>query len=195
MVAGQYISVSNFCVKCFALPHCLAVSLRRCVAAGCQHNFSDVANTHHSLHYQQQRHHHHHYECRPQLLCAPISRCSCVHSTTAYRKCQSSDVFCNAPGGLAPSDGSRLAGPCVPKEKRCDGYLDCRNGRDEEGCTGISCRLDQFRCANGQKCIDASLKCNHKDDCGDKSDEQGCSKYSIVKSSSLQTTASRYSRH
>lgn len=33
MVAGQYISVSNFCVKCFALPHCLAVSLRRCVAA------------------------------------------------------------------------------------------------------------------------------------------------------------------
>ena len=65
----------------------------------------------------------------------------------------------------------------MPKEKRCDGYLDCRNGRDEEGCSGISCRLDQFRCANGLKCIDAAFKCNHKDDCGDKSDEQGCSKY------------------
>lgn len=66
----------------------------------------------------------------------------------------------------------------MPKEKRCDGYLDCRNGRDEDNCNGTtSCRLDQFRCANGLKCIDASLKCNHKDDCGDKSDEQGCSKY------------------
>ena len=100
-----------------------------------------------------------------------------ILTLVAYRKCQTSDVFCNAPGGLAPSDGSRLSGPCVPKEKRCDGYLDCRNGRDEEACSGISCRLDQFRCANGLKCIDAAFKCNHKDDCGDKSDEQGCSKY------------------
>ncbi|XP_075155675.1 low-density lipoprotein receptor-related protein megalin [Haematobia irritans] len=91
-----------------------------------------------------------------------------------YRKCQTTDVFCNQPGGLPPSDGSRLSGPCVPTEKRCDGYLDCRNGRDEEGCKGTACRLDQFRCANGLKCISASLKCNHKDDCGDNSDEQGC---------------------
>lgn len=98
----------------------------------------------------------------------------------AYRKCQTTDVFCNQPGGLPPSDGSRLAGPCVPKEKRCDGYLDCRNGRDEENCRGTPCRLDQFRCANGLKCISASLKCNHKDDCGDNSDEQGCSKYTII---------------
>ena len=95
----------------------------------------------------------------------------------AYRKCQTTDVFCNQPGGLPPSDGSRLSGPCVPKEKRCDGYLDCRNGRDEDHCKGTACRLDQFRCANGMKCISASLKCNHKDDCGDNSDEQGCSKY------------------
>lgn len=98
---------------------------------------------------------------------------------TAYRKCQTTDVFCNSPGGAAP-EGGRLSGPCVPKEKRCDGYLDCRNGRDEVGCTGESCRLDQFRCANGQKCIDAALKCNHRDDCGDKSDEQGCSKYNSL---------------
>jgi len=95
----------------------------------------------------------------------------------AYRKCQHTDVFCNAPTGAAPAEGARLAGPCVPKEKRCDGYLDCRTGRDEDGCSGVSCRLDQFRCANGHKCIDAALKCNHRDDCGDNSDEQGCSKY------------------
>lgn len=67
----------------------------------------------------------------------------------------------------------------MPKEKKCDGYLDCRSGRDEDGCVnGAKCRLDQFRCANGQKCIDATLKCNHKSDCEDNSDEQGCSKLS-----------------
>lgn len=65
----------------------------------------------------------------------------------------------------------------MPKEKKCDGYLDCRSGRDEEGClSGVACRLDQFRCADGRHCIDSSLKCNHKNDCGDNSDEQGCSK-------------------
>lgn len=71
--------------------------------------------------------------------------------------------------------GSRIADPCVPPEKKCDGYFDCRSEKDEEGCTGISCRLDQFRCANGLRCIDAALKCNHKNDCGDNSDEAACS--------------------
>lgn len=98
-------------------------------------------------------------------------------SLTAYRKCQSTDIFCDAPTGSTPlSGGGRTPGQCVPKEKHCDGYFDCRSRKDEEGCTGVSCRLDQFRCANGAKCIDATMKCNHKDDCGDGSDEQGCSK-------------------
>lgn len=74
--------------------------------------------------------------------------------------------------------GGKPADPCVPKEKKCDGYLDCRSGKDEEGCPGVSCRLDQFRCAEGNKCIDATLKCNHRDDCGDNSDEHNCSKSS-----------------
>lgn len=75
----------------------------------------------------------------------------------------------------------RAADPCVPKEKKCDGYFDCRSGKDEEGCSGIACRLDQFRCGNGARCIDSSLKCNHKNDCGDNSDENGCSKCRLVK--------------
>jgi low density lipoprotein-related protein 2 len=72
--------------------------------------------------------------------------------------------------------GGKQADPCVPPEKKCDGYLDCRSGKDEDGCPGIACRLDQFRCANGNRCIDAALKCNHKNDCGDNSDEAACSK-------------------
>ncbi|KRF99553.1 uncharacterized protein Dwil_GK25551 [Drosophila willistoni] len=133
-------------------------------------------------------------ECdSPQLNCGqyvfnktycipPHHRCDMIddcedksdEAQCTYRKCQHTDVFCNAPGGAAPAEGSRLAGPCVPKEKRCDGYVDCRTGRDEEGCNGVACQLDQFRCASGHKCIDAALKCNHRDDCGDNSDEQGC---------------------
>ncbi|KAF4524940.1 hypothetical protein B566_EDAN012696, partial [Ephemera danica] len=65
----------------------------------------------------------------------------------------------------------------MPKSKRCDGYFDCRSRKDEEGCdatTGVACQLDQFRCANGARCIDASQKCNHRNDCGDNSDEEGC---------------------
>lgn len=65
----------------------------------------------------------------------------------------------------------------MPKEKKCDGYLDCRSGKDEEGCTGVACQLSEFRCASGSKCIDASLKCNHKNDCGDNSDEHNCSTF------------------
>lgn len=99
---------------------------------------------------------------------------------TAYRKCQSDDIHCGPPPDTTPSPGGRIADPCVSKEKKCDGYFDCRSGRDEEGCAGVSCRLDQFRCANGRKCIDSALKCNHKNDCDDNSDEQGCSKYIYI---------------
>lgn len=85
---------------------------------------------------------------------------------TAYRKCQPDDFHC----------GSKASDPCIPKEKKCDGYLDCRSGKDEQNCGAeVSCRLDQFRCGNGQRCIESSMKCDHKNDCGDNSDEHDCS--------------------
>lgn len=95
----------------------------------------------------------------------------------AYRKCQLDDIHCGQPTDGSPIMVGRIADPCVPKDKKCDGYLDCRSGRDEEGCPGAKCRLDQFRCANGQKCIDSALKCNHKADCDDNSDELACSTF------------------
>lgn len=102
-----------------------------------------------------------------------------IFTLLAYRKCQPDDFHCGPPLSSSGQIGisGRIVDPCVPKEKKCDGYLDCRSGRDEEGCPGAKCRLDQFRCANGLKCIDASLKCNHRNDCDDDSDEQGCSKF------------------
>lgn len=100
-------------------------------------------------------------------------------NVVAYRKCQPDDFHCSeALGG----------GPCLPKEKRCDGYYDCRNSRDEENCGpshGTSCPITQFRCANGQRCVESFLKCNHRNDCGDNSDEEGCSEYIDFRNLSL----------
>lgn len=100
----------------------------------------------------------------------------------AYRKCQMDDFFCGVTDSVS-SGNTRHAYPCLPKEKRCDGYVDCRNGRDERGCPGpgVACRLDQFRCANGQLCIEQSAKCDHKNDCSDNSDELDCSKLYLFK--------------
>uniref|UniRef100_A0A182SFA5 Uncharacterized protein n=1 Tax=Anopheles maculatus TaxID=74869 RepID=A0A182SFA5_9DIPT len=113
-----------------------------------------------------------HYKCDMTIDCVDGTD----ESDCTYRKCQQDDIRCGTPS-LGVSLNGRVAEICVPKEKRCDGYLDCRTGKDEEGCTGTACRLDQFRCANGVRCIDTSLKCNHKNDCGDNSDEVGCSKF------------------
>lgn len=106
---------------------------------------------------------------------------------TAYRKCQQDDFHCGTGtdagtsglgvGGAGVQVGGARSEPCLPREKRCDGYIDCRSGRDEQGCSGVACRLDQYRCANGQRCIEASQKCDYKNDCGDNSDEKDCSKF------------------
>ncbi len=38
-------------------------------------------------------------------------------------------------------------------------------------------QLSEFRCRNGEKCIQKYQKCNHRDECGDGSDEQDCGKF------------------
>ncbi|CAB3367800.1 Hypothetical predicted protein [Cloeon dipterum] len=104
-----------------------------------------------------------HFKCDIQVDCVDGSD----EAECTYRKCQADDFRCGESG----------SGLCLPKSKRCDGYFDCRNRRDEEGCdpsAGVSCPLDQFRCANGLKCIDMRQKCDYRNDCGDNSDEQGC---------------------
>ncbi|XP_073976140.1 low-density lipoprotein receptor-related protein megalin isoform X3 [Rhodnius prolixus] len=104
-----------------------------------------------------------HYRCDMKIDCVDgTDEAECT-----YRKCLPDDFRC----------GKSNEAPCLPKEKRCDGYIDCRTGKDEEGCFNpplVSCPLDQFRCANGQRCVDTNSKCNHRNDCGDNSDEENC---------------------
>lgn len=75
-------------------------------------------------------------------------------------------------------------GECIPLRWRCDNEKDCKNGKDEEGCTnGTSshflpahyqptCSDKEFKCKNGQ-CIDWDRVCNDNNDCSDDSDENG----------------------
>ena len=95
------------------------------------------------------------------------SKCSKISILSDYRTCQEDDIKCG--NGL-----------CVPTEKSCDGYFDCRDKKDEEGCEGTSCDLSEFRCANGEKCIAEFQKCNHRKECTDGSDESDCSKLKII---------------
>ncbi|XP_026327983.1 low-density lipoprotein receptor-related protein 2 isoform X3 [Hyposmocoma kahamanoa] len=111
-----------------------------------------------------------HYRCDMHVDCVDgTDEAECT-----YRKCQPDDFKCGVEGAGPGKVSSQ--GPCIPKEKRCDGYLDCRTGKDEQNCPGesLACRLDQFRCASGDKCVDTSAKCDHRDDCGDNSDEANC---------------------
>lgn len=39
------------------------------------------------------------------------------------------------------------------------------------GVETVSCRANQFRCQDKQKCIDKKFLCDHKKDCNDNSDE------------------------
>ncbi|XP_065835962.1 low-density lipoprotein receptor-like [Oscarella lobularis] len=71
-------------------------------------------------------------------------------------------------------DGER----CIPYPHRCDSYVDCKDGSDEnqETCkTAPRCppRL-QFSCVTTPQCIPWSKHCDGVDDCQDNSDEYGC---------------------
>lgn len=56
---------------------------------------------------------------------------------------------------------------------RCDGYTDCQDRSDEDGCVPqVECAADQYRCKNSQQCVLQEWICDGENDCKDMSDEQ-----------------------
>nr|XP_034181143.1 serine protease nudel [Osmia lignaria] len=84
----------------------------------------------------------------------------------------------------ATCDGFRCSiGECIPKDRICDGVLDCRDHSDEnpkyceefrKNCEntveGCNCLKSELRCRNGA-CVDKSAFCDGIPDCTDASDE------------------------
>ncbi|KAK4877816.1 hypothetical protein RN001_010322 [Aquatica leii] len=61
---------------------------------------------------------------------------------------------------------------CVPMKMRCDGIINCSNGKDEQNC---DCDLTtHFHCGNSTSCLHQSRRCDGKVDCWDNFDEAEC---------------------
>ncbi|CAD5112749.1 DgyrCDS1968 [Dimorphilus gyrociliatus] len=87
-------------------------------------------------------------------------------------QCASYEYLCKS--GLKYSSGY----PCIDHFEVCDGYFDCKENEDEDGCTG--CSDGGFRCENSTTthhsgvCTFPNERCDGIADCIDKSDEFNC---------------------
>ncbi|XP_022102121.1 suppressor of tumorigenicity 14 protein homolog [Acanthaster planci] len=84
--------------------------------------------------------------------------------------CNHFPEYCATASGCAADEFECTDGSCIYDYWQCDGWNDCSDASDEQGC---SCRSNQFTCGNG-RCIPGNWQCDDWNDCGDGTDEANC---------------------
>ena len=81
-----------------------------------------------------------------------------------------------SPNETCPETHYRCPGEyndCLPVYTRCNGWYDCMDHEDEEGCEGTSCP-GFYRCFNSTVCVDAGHLCDGWPHCPQRDDEWLC---------------------
>lgn len=65
-------------------------------------------------------------------------------------------------------------GTCIPSALVCNLQKDCNDGSDEKNCVNVTCRPDEFTCADRSRCLSSIWRCDGSEDCIDGSDEKNC---------------------
>ena len=108
------------------------------------------------------------------VLCANacVLNASCADVTERFCEVDGPVVdcirACGMIGGFDCGDGSN-----VPSDWQCDGFPDCENDADENGCP-------EFACADSLFSVPEAFKCDGDMDCLDGSDELGCPTFSCT---------------
>ncbi|CAP30284.1 Protein CBG11065 [Caenorhabditis briggsae] len=67
------------------------------------------------------------------------------------------------------------SGHCLPVSQFCDRRVQCPDGDDEENCSEVQCKSNEFRCESTNVCVPTVVVCDGWKDCHDGSDEKTCS--------------------